>query len=210
MVVTLSSVRASRSEHVVYHAQRRGQGRGCVSSPCEHFTGSKDHSVKLRELAVRRGLRISEYGVFEEPSGRRIAGLTETDVYATVGHPWIPPELRENRGEIEAAREGRLPRLVTAADIRGDLHAHTDWSDGHHPIGGGRPSSTFRSRSTRIPTTCPSSTTWSSASRSPAARGSSRGRCSTRGRSPISWPGRARLGADCQRERAQRSEYGIG
>jgi DNA polymerase (family 10) len=100
----------------------------------QYFTGSKDHNVKLRELAVRRGLRISEYGVFEEPSGRRIAGLTEEDVYATVDLPWIPPELRENRGEIEGAREGRLPRLVTAADIRGDLHAHTDWSDGHHPI----------------------------------------------------------------------------
>lgn len=63
-----------------------------------------------------------------------MAGATEEEVYATVGLPWIPPELRENQGEIEAAREGRLPALVTAADLRGDLHAHTDWSDGHHSL----------------------------------------------------------------------------
>src|SRR5439155_1309985 len=64
----------------------------------------------------------------------RVAGATEEEVYATVELPWIPPELRENQGEVEAAREGRLPALVTAADLRGDLHAHTDWSDGHHPL----------------------------------------------------------------------------
>jgi len=100
----------------------------------QYFTGSKDHNVRVREMASRRGLRISEYGVFDESSGARVAGATEEDVYATVELPWIPPELRENTGEIEAAREGRLPALVTAADIRGDLHAHTDWSDGHHPL----------------------------------------------------------------------------
>jgi DNA polymerase (family 10) len=85
-------------------------------------------------MASRRGLRISEYGVFDERTGERVAGATEEEVYATVGLPWIPPELRENGGEIEAAREGRLPRLVTSADIRGDLHAHTDWSDGRHSL----------------------------------------------------------------------------
>jgi DNA polymerase (family X) len=100
----------------------------------QYFTGSKDHNVRVREMASRRGLRISEYGVFDEASGTRVAGATEEEVYATVGLPWIPPELRENTGEIEAAREGRLPALVTADDIRGDLHAHTDWSDGHHPL----------------------------------------------------------------------------
>jgi DNA polymerase (family X) len=100
----------------------------------QYFTGSKDHNVKTREIASRRGLKISEYGVFEEATGRRLAGATEEEVYAAIGLPWIPPELRENRGEIEAAREGRLPTLVTADDIRGDLHAHTDWSDGHHPL----------------------------------------------------------------------------
>jgi len=100
----------------------------------QYFTGSKDHNVKVREMASRKGLRISEYGVFNEATGARVAGGTEDDVYASVGLPWIPPELRENTGEIEAAREGRLPALVTAADLRGDLHAHTDWSDGHHPL----------------------------------------------------------------------------
>jgi DNA polymerase (family 10) len=97
----------------------------------QYFTGSKEHNVRLRELARRQGLGISEYGVFEARTGVRIAGATEEDVYAAVGLPWIPPELRENTGEIEAAVGGRLPDLVTAAHLRGDLHAHTDWSDGH-------------------------------------------------------------------------------
>src|SRR2546428_2349083 len=79
----------------------------------QYFTGSKDHNVKVRELASHKGLRISEYGVFNEETGARVAGATEADVYATVGLPWIPPELRENAGEIEAAREGRLPAPVT-------------------------------------------------------------------------------------------------
>ena len=100
----------------------------------QYFTGSKEHNVRVREIASRRGLRLSEYGVFDEATGARVAAATEEDVYAAVGLPWIPPELRENQGEIEAARDGRLPRLVTPADLRGDLHAHTDWSDGHHPL----------------------------------------------------------------------------
>jgi DNA polymerase (family X) len=100
----------------------------------QYFTGSKDHNVKTREIASRRGLKLSEYGVFDETTGARVAGATEEDVYAAIGLPWIPPELRENGGEIEAARQGRLPPLVTASDIRGDLHAHTEWSDGHQPL----------------------------------------------------------------------------
>jgi DNA polymerase (family 10) len=99
----------------------------------QYFTGSKHHNVKLRELAVRKKLKISEYGVFDE-SGRRVAGRTEAEVYAAVGLPWIPPELREDTGEIEAALTGSLPPLVEVGHIRGDLHAHTDWSDGHHPL----------------------------------------------------------------------------
>jgi DNA polymerase (family 10) len=100
----------------------------------QYFTGSKDHNVRFREIASRQGLRVSEYGVFDGKTGARIAGATEEDVYAAVGLTWVPPELRENGGEIEAAQAGRLPRLVALGDIRGDLHAHTDWSDGHHPI----------------------------------------------------------------------------
>ncbi|HEV8674573.1 MAG TPA: DNA polymerase/3'-5' exonuclease PolX [Methylomirabilota bacterium] len=99
----------------------------------QYFTGSKNHNVKLRELAVRKKLKISEYGVFDE-RGRRVAGRTEEEVYGAVGLPWIPPELREDGGEIEAAAAGRLPPLIEPGHIRGDLHAHTEWSDGHHPL----------------------------------------------------------------------------
>ncbi len=99
----------------------------------QYFTGSRHHNVKLRELAVRKKLKISEYGVFDE-RGRRVAGRTEAEVYAAVGLPWIPPELREDTGEIEAALAGALPPLLEVGHLRGDLHAHTDWSDGHHPL----------------------------------------------------------------------------
>ena len=100
----------------------------------QYFTGSKDHNVRLRELARRQGLSVSEYGVFDEETGVRVAGKTEAEVYGVLGLPYIPPELRENAGELEAARDGRLPALVTRAAIRGDLHAHTDASDGHHSL----------------------------------------------------------------------------
>jgi DNA polymerase (family 10) len=99
----------------------------------QYFTGSKHHNVKLRELAVRKKLKISEYGVFDD-TGRRVAGETEAEVYAAVGLPWIPPELREDTGEIEAALAGALPTLIEPSHLRGDLHAHTEWSDGHHPL----------------------------------------------------------------------------
>jgi DNA polymerase (family 10) len=100
----------------------------------QYFTGSKQHNIRVRELAQRRGLKVSEYGVFEERSNRRVAGATEEEVYAAVGLPWVPPELREDGGEIEAALEGRLPLLVSVADIRGDLQMHSTWSDGVHPV----------------------------------------------------------------------------
>jgi len=93
-----------------------------------YFTGSKAHNLAVRALGVRRGLKINEYGVFR--GRRRVGGATEEEVYRAVGLPMIPPELRENRGEIEAARDGRLPRLVTLRQIRGDLHAHTTLTDG--------------------------------------------------------------------------------
>jgi DNA polymerase (family 10) len=96
----------------------------------QYFTGSKEHNVKLRERAIKKGLKLNEYGVWKVDGGRRAAGKTEEDVYKAVGLPWIPPELREDLGEIDAAVEGRLPDLVEAADIRGDLHVHTRWSDG--------------------------------------------------------------------------------
>ncbi|HYY75903.1 MAG TPA: DNA polymerase/3'-5' exonuclease PolX [Gaiellaceae bacterium] len=96
----------------------------------QHFTGSKAHNVALREDAVRRGLSISEYGVQHVENGETFTAEGEEELYAHLGYAWIPPELRENRGELEAARDGGLPRVVELADLRGDLHMHTDWSDG--------------------------------------------------------------------------------
>ncbi len=100
----------------------------------QYFTGSKEHNVKLREKAVRKGLKINEYGVFEVKSDRRVAGRTEEEVYAAVGLPWIPPEIREDQGEIELAERGTLPVLIGPTDIRGDLQMHTRWSDGSDSI----------------------------------------------------------------------------
>lgn len=94
----------------------------------QYFTGSKEHNVHLRGLAQDMGLSLSEYGF--KRGDEEILCPEEEDVYRTLGLPWIPPELREDRGEIEAAQAGRLPRLVEEADILGDLHAHTEWSDG--------------------------------------------------------------------------------
>jgi DNA polymerase (family 10) len=96
----------------------------------QYFTGSKEHNVKLREKAVRRGLKINEYGVFRVKGERRVAGATEKEIYAALDLPWIPPEIREDQGEMELAERGRLPRLIEQADIRGDLQMHTRWSDG--------------------------------------------------------------------------------
>lgn len=98
----------------------------------QYFTGSQAHGVAVRTIAVKRGLKLNEYGVFR--GDERIAGREEEDVYRAVDLPWIPPELRENRGEVEASAEGRLPRLVEVADIRGDLQMHTTSSDGRHTL----------------------------------------------------------------------------
>jgi DNA polymerase (family X) len=100
----------------------------------QHFTGSGKHNEALRTAAVKRGLHVSEYGIADDESGGSIACATEEEVYERLGMQWIPPELRENRGELEAAREGRLPDLIELEDIRGDLHMHTTLSDGHASI----------------------------------------------------------------------------
>ena len=93
-----------------------------------YFTGSKSHNIAIRKLGQARGLKINEYGIFRD--GKRIGGRTEEEVFAAVGLPYIEPELREDRGEIQAAFAGRLPRLISLEDIRGDLHVHTKASDG--------------------------------------------------------------------------------
>lgn len=104
----------------------------CFGAALHYFTGSKAHNVAVRRIAQRKGLKISEYGVFR--GSRRIAGETEESVYAAVGLPWIAPELREDRGELEAAARGELPDLVEVAALKGDLHAHTKASDGHDTL----------------------------------------------------------------------------
>jgi DNA polymerase (family 10) len=96
----------------------------------QHFTGSKEHNLALREAAVRRKLSVSEYGVTETESDTVHTHETEEELYRFLGYDWIPPELRENCGELEAARAGELPKLVEPDDIRGDLHSHSTWSDG--------------------------------------------------------------------------------
>lgn len=98
----------------------------------QYFTGSKAHNIKLRGMARDKGLKISEYGVFK--GKKKIAGRSEEEVYRTLGLPFIPAELREDRGEVEAALENKLPRVVGLSDIKGDLHVHSDYSDGHVPL----------------------------------------------------------------------------
>src|SRR3989449_9210104 len=102
-----------------------------------YFTGSKEHNVRLRGLALRRKLLLNEYGLYrigEEERGQELAAASEEDVYAALGMDWIPPELREDRGEIDAAQAHTLPRLVELADVRGDLHTHTSWTDGRDAL----------------------------------------------------------------------------
>jgi DNA polymerase (family 10) len=96
----------------------------------QYFTGSKDHNVAIRTRAVKMGLKLSEYGLFRVADDTRVAGETEEGIYRALGLAWIPPELRENTGEIEAAEQGRLPELVELRDIKGDLHMHTTETDG--------------------------------------------------------------------------------
>jgi DNA polymerase (family 10) len=100
----------------------------------QHFTGSGAHNAALREAAVREGLHVSEYGILDDATGRTATCASEQQVYARLRLPFIPPELRENRGELDAARAGELPRLIELEDIRGDLHSHTVASDGHNTI----------------------------------------------------------------------------
>lgn len=103
---------------------------GEYGSLLQHFTGSKQHNIELREYALSRGLSLNEYGITDQASGTVRQFADEAEFYGAVGLQWIPPELREGTGEIEAARTGRLPELVQTADIRGDLHVHSTWSDG--------------------------------------------------------------------------------
>jgi DNA polymerase (family 10) len=118
---------------------------GSFGAAWQYFTGSKAHNVALRQRAIDRGLRLNEYGLFrvgedahdaaDDPQrGERVAGADEEGVYAALDLAWVPPELREDRGEVALAADGRLPRLLTLDDLHGDLHMHTDWSDGRSEL----------------------------------------------------------------------------
>ncbi|GAB2903097.1 DNA polymerase/3'-5' exonuclease PolX [Streptomyces mayteni] len=96
----------------------------------QYFTGAQPHNIRTRSIAVRKGLKLSEYGIFDAETGEQLDASTEEEVYGRLDLPWIPPTLREDRGEVDAAQRGELPDLVTRDDIRGDLHTHTDLTDG--------------------------------------------------------------------------------
>ena len=107
---------------------------GSEGAVLQYFTGSKPHNIALRDRAIRLGLKLNEYGLFRVSDDAKIAGETEDDLYAALGLSFIPPELRENRGEIGAAESGALPRLIERGTIRGDLHCHTTATDGRTNI----------------------------------------------------------------------------
>jgi DNA polymerase (family 10) len=100
----------------------------------QYFTGSKEHNVKLRGIAIRKGYKLSEYGVFKKDTDKYVVGKSEKEVYNKLGLTYIAPELRENRGEIEAAKKNRLPKLIGYDDLKGDFHVHSNWSDGSESI----------------------------------------------------------------------------
>jgi len=114
---------------------------GSFGAALHYFTGSKTHNITIRKMGMEKKLRINEYGVFRVKSQKskvksliRIGGKREEDIFRAVGLPWIPPEIRENEGEIEAAQRNKLPKLIELKDIKGDLHFHSNWSDGENSI----------------------------------------------------------------------------
>ena len=132
MVVSRGTTRSAVVLRSGLHVDIRVVPEESYGAALHYFTGSKEHGIAVRKIAQRNGLKINEYGVF--CGQERIAGRTEEEVYRSVGLPYIEPELRENRGEIEAARKGALPRLISLKDIRGDLHTHTILSDGRNTL----------------------------------------------------------------------------
>lgn len=131
-VLAAGATRASVRLHSGLQVDLRLVDDASYGAALGYFTGSKEHNIRLRELAVKKGLKLNEYGLFRDRE--RLAGATEEEIFRALGLPFIPPELREDRGEIEAALENTLPRLVTAEDLRGDLHVHSIFSDGHDDL----------------------------------------------------------------------------
>ena len=138
-------VNGPRKTSVIVRKAHDGEGQGLqidlrtgetgsIGAMLQYFTGSQQHNIRLRDYANRMGLSLNEYGITRVESGEVETFSDEESFYARLGLPWIPPELRAGMWELDAALEGRLPRLVEAGDLRGDLHLHSEWSDGHDPI----------------------------------------------------------------------------
>lgn len=121
---TKGSVRVREGVQVDVRVVREDE----FGSALQYFTGSKEHNIYLREIAKKKGFKVSEYGIFQ--GNKKVGGRFEEEIYKILGMDWIPPELRENRGEIEAAQKGTLPKLIQLSDMKGDLHNHSNWSDG--------------------------------------------------------------------------------
>ena len=117
-----------------YQADLRLVPAGSRGAAMQYFTGSKAHNIVIRERAVQRGLKLNEYGLFRVDGDERIGGETEEEIYAALGLAWVAPELRENRGEFDAALADALPRLIEASDLQGDLHMHTTETDGRDEL----------------------------------------------------------------------------
>ncbi len=129
-VLARGETKSSVLLHEGFQADLRLVPRESVGAASQYFTGSKAHNIALRDRAIQRGLKLNEYGLFRVDDDVRIAGETEEGIYEALGLALVPPELRENRGELAAAEQRTLPRLVTRQDLRGDLHMHTTASDG--------------------------------------------------------------------------------
>ncbi len=133
-VVMRGPTKSSVITHAGLQVDLRVVAEDSFGAALAYFTGGKAHNIRLREIAVKSGLKINEYGIFREKDEKKLGGRREEDIYRVLGLPFIPPELREDSGEIEAAIAGRLPLLVTHSDIKGDLHVHTRRSDGSHDL----------------------------------------------------------------------------
>ena len=118
---------------VPVHVDVRVVPQESFGAAAQYFTGSKEHNIRLREIAIQKKMKLSEYGLFKKTkrgTERRVEGKTEEEIYTALGIPYIPPVIREDTGEIETAKKHELPALVTSKHIKGDLHFHSDWSDG--------------------------------------------------------------------------------
>ena len=133
-IVARGETKSSVLLHGGFQADLRLVPRESLGAAMQYFTGSKAHNIALRDRAIKHGYKLNEYGLYRNDDGQAIAGATEEEIYRALGLAFVPPELRENRGEIEAAERGELPRLVAHVDLRGDLHMHTTATDGRADI----------------------------------------------------------------------------